>query len=218
MSHWVVCMSNPNKIMRLRFFQIAGLVAALAMPSGVAESQESTTDLNPGDQIRIMVWRKPEMSGDFTIGGNGTILHPLYREVAVVGIPLSVVEDRLRTFLTRYETNPQFVISPLVRIIVGGEVRSPNILAVPPETSVAQAVALAGGPTDRGRLDRVKIIREGQEISVDLSRPDSDVGLLRIRSGDQIIVSRRGPGAREYLWPITSMVAAAASIVGIFAK
>jgi protein involved in polysaccharide export with SLBB domain len=72
------------------------------------------------------------LSGDFTVAANGTINHPLYREVQVTGIPMSAVEDRLRTFLARYATNPQFVVLPLVKIIVGGEVRNPNVFSVPP--------------------------------------------------------------------------------------
>lgn len=203
--------------MRLRLVNIATLVACILAPSGVASAQDgTTTSLNPGDQIRITVWRKPEMSGDFAIGANGTILHPLYREVTVVGVPLTTVEDRLRTYLTRYETNPQFVIQPLVRIVVGGEVRSPNILSVPPETTIAQAIALAGGPTERGLLERVSIHRDGQEIRVDVSKPSSDVGALRIRSGDQILVGRRGRSTRELIGPIASSIAAIAGVVSIF--
>lgn len=177
-----------------------------------------TGGLNPGDQIRIVVFRKPELSGDFPIAANGTIIHPLYREVQVTNVPLSVVEDRLRTFLSKYETNPQFVIQPLVKIIVGGEVRTPNIYMVPPETTIAQALAIAGGPTDRGLINDVRVIRDRQEIRVDVSKPESDAQLLQIRSNDQILVSRRRRSAMEFLGPVTSSIAAAAAITSIFIK
>jgi polysaccharide export outer membrane protein len=152
-------------MMRLLFAFLAVFTVLAGSTSARAQDPSEITQMNPGDQVRITVWRKPEMSGDFTVGGNGTILHPLYREVSVIGVPLTTVEERLRTYLTRYETNPQFVIQPLVRIVVGGEVRSPNILSVPPETTIAQAVALGGGPTERGRLDRVNVIREGSRFA-----------------------------------------------------
>jgi Periplasmic protein involved in polysaccharide export len=174
--------------------------------------------LSPGDQIRIIVFRKPELSGDFLIAADGTVIHPLYREVQVTGVPLSTVEERLRTFLSKYETAPQFVIQPLVKIIVGGEVRTPNIYMVPPETTIAQALALAGGPTDRGLINDVRVIRDRQEIRVDVSKPESDAQLLQIRSNDQILVSRRGTSAMQYLGPITSSIAAAAAITSIFIK
>ena len=174
--------------------------------------------LNPGDQIRIIVWRKPEMSGDFQIAANGTITHPLYREVQVTGIPLATVEERLRTFLTRYETNPQFVIQPLVKIVVAGEVRTPNVFSVPPETTIAQALALAGGPTERGDLRAIRLIRDRQTVAIDLSGTDASVGLLQIRSGDQIAVSRKRGSALNVIGPITSSIAAIAAIASIFLR
>jgi len=202
----------------LRRLSIAFAALFLAA-SANAQSQDPTTQsLAPGDQVRITVWRKPEMSCDCTVAGNGTIIHPLYREVQVVGVPLTTVVDRLRTFLARYEQNPQFVIQPLVKIVVGGEVRTTNIYSVPPETTIAQAIAIAGGNTDRGNLREVKVIRDRNEIKMDVSRPDSDAGVLQIRSGDQILIGRRGRSAMEYVAPITSSIAAIAAIASILIK
>ncbi|MEO5580594.1 MAG: polysaccharide biosynthesis/export family protein [Gemmatimonadaceae bacterium] len=196
----------------------AGLHGAVDLHAQTAPPGDPGQALNPGDQIRITVWRNPEFTGDFMVAGNGTITHPLYREIQVTGMPISAVEDRLRTFLTRYIANPQFVILPLVKIIVGGEVRSPNILSVPPETTIAQAIVLAGGPTERGRLDRIRVIRDGREIQVDLARADSDVAMLQIRSGDQIFVARRTNLYRDVIGPTFSGIAAVAALVSIFAR
>ncbi len=192
---------------------------SLLFGSGIgAQSSGPRLGLSPGDQIRIIVWRKPELSGDFVVGANGTITHPLYKAVQVAGIPLNVVEDRLRTFLTQYETNPQLVVQSLVKIVVGGEVRSPNVFPVPPETTIAQAIMLAGGPTERGNIREVTVIREGQAVKMDLSRPDTDVSMLQIRSNDQVIVGRRSPGIGSYIGPVASSIAAAAAIISIFAR
>ncbi len=193
------------------------LFAASSLPAQTP-ADSSGQGLAAGDQIRIIVWRKPEMSCDCSVAANGTIIHPLYRDVQVIGVPMSVVEDRLRTFLSRYEQNPQFVIQPLVKIIVGGEVRAPNIYSVPPETTIAQAIAIGGGPTERGLLDQVKVIRERQEMKIDVSRPDSNAGLLQIRSGDQVLVGRRGRSALELITPITSSIAAIVTITSFILR
>jgi protein involved in polysaccharide export with SLBB domain len=210
---------NQNK---MTFFKRLP-IAFVALFSAVSLNAQTAPDavpqgLAPGDQLRIIVWRKPEMSCDCTVAGNGTIIHPLYREVQVTGLPLSTVEERLRTFLARYEQNPQFVIQPLVKIVVGGEVRTPNIYSVPTETTIAQAIAIAGGPTDRGVLREVKVIRDRNEIKMDVSKPDSDAGVLQIRSGDQILIGRRGRSGLEYISPITSSIAAIAAIVSIIIR
>lgn len=190
----------------------------LAATAADAQSAGGPQALNPGDQVRIVVWRNVELSGDFTVAANGTLNHPLYREVQVTGIPLSSVEDRLRTFISRYATNPQFVILPLLKIVVGGEVRSPNVFSVPPETTVTQAVILAGGPSERGKLDNVRLLREGQTINLDMGRPDSQAASLQVRSGDQIIVPRSTNVFRDFLGPTASMVGAIAAIVSIFMR
>ncbi len=206
--------------MNLKIFVAIALASVFfGLPAAAQDTPApSYQGLSPGDDIMIQVWRKPELSCECVVAGNGTVVHPLYREVSVAGVPLSVVEERLRTFLSRYEQNPQFVIQPMVRIIVGGEIRSPNIYKVPPETTIAQAVAAAGGPTERGRLDRLRIIRDRQEIMVDLSRPDSDAALLQIRSGDQILIGRRGINPLTIIGPVASTIGAAAAIVGIFTR
>lgn len=183
-----------------------------------AQSASAPEGLNPGDQVRIAVWRNPELSGDFTVSANGTLNHPLYREIQVTGIPISAVEDRLRAFLTRYTTNPQFVVQPLVKVVVSGEVRSPNLLSVPPETTVAQAVVLAGGPTQNSKLDRVRLLRQGQEITLNLNSADTQAAALQIKSGDQIIVPARSQIFRDIIGPIMSSIGAIAAVTNIILR
>jgi polysaccharide export outer membrane protein len=201
----------------LRF--LAALVTVVLLLTPSLDAQDSSSDgLAPGDQLRISVWKAPEFSGDFTISANGSIGHPLYRDIQAAGVPLSVVEDRIRTFLQRYQTNPQFFIQPLVRIVVAGEVRTPNVFSVSPETTIAQAIAIAGGGTDRARLSRVTLIRERQEVKIDLTRPDSDAAGLKIRSGDQVIVGRTSNPAISYIGPVASTIAAVAAVISILSK
>ena len=208
------------------FILVLAALSALALPcSASAQAPTSPVSsvvqpggLNPGDEIRIVVWRKPEFSGDFLIAADGTVIHPLYREVQVTGIPLSEVENRLRVFLTKFETAPQFVIQPLVRIIVGGQVRSPNIYSVPPETTITQAITLAGGPLDGGDLSKVRVIRDRQEVKIDLGRVDSEAGLLVIRSGDQVLVGKKRGSPWTLIGPITSTIAAAAAITTVIRR
>jgi protein involved in polysaccharide export with SLBB domain len=197
------------------FKRLSIALVVLCGANAAGAQSEIQQSLQPGDQLRITVWRKAEMSCDCTIGGNGTLVHPLYRELQVTNVPITTVEERLRAFLARYEQNPQFVVQPLVKIVVGGEVRVPNIYSVPPETTITQSIALASGPSDRGDLSNVRVIRDRQEIKIDVTRPDSDAGLLQIRSGDQVVVGRRGRSAFEYFGPVASSIAALAAILSI---
>src|SRR6478609_11381806 len=106
--------------------------AVIAFGAPVAAQQAAggiQNVLTPGDSIRIMVWRKPEFSGDYVVAPDGTITHPLFRTVKVAGLPFAKAEANLRTFLSQFEDNPQFVMEPLIRLAVSGEVTKPTVFA-----------------------------------------------------------------------------------------
>lgn len=203
------------KLFRCLPFLLLAASPAIARAQSAAVSDTSSATLAPGDLLRITVWRRPELSGDFVVAPDSSITHPLYREVKVAGVSLRVVEERVRTFLGKYETNAPFVISPLLRVFVGGEVRAPSVYTVAPGTTIAQAVALAGGPTERGNLESVSLVRQEQRQVLDLTRPDSHSTLIEARSGDQLLVARRRNFFLDVLAPSSSVFAAAASVASI---
>jgi polysaccharide export outer membrane protein len=171
--------------------------------------------LRPGDALRITVWNHPELSGDFAVAPDSALVHPVYQAVNVVGAPLPVVRDRLRSLLVTYEQGVQFVIEPLVSVTVAGEVRQPNLYQLPRGTTFAQAIAQAGGPTDLGRLDKVHVIRRDSTMVVNLGSGYSRYEALPIASGDQILVARRSSFniLRDVLYPVASLTAAVAAVL-----
>lgn len=185
-------------------------------PAGDARSRSfGALSLAPGDILKITVWRQPEFSCDCVVAADGTVTHPLYRTLKVEGLPMSTVEDRLRELLTHYVENPAFVMIPQFRIVVGGEVHQPNVYTVPAGTTVAAAVALAGGVTDRGRLDDVHVLRKLTTFTLNLTRPDSAALETQIRSGDQILVERRRSIMQDIILPSSSILAAAGALAGV---
>src|SRR5205085_1456505 len=76
--------------------------SSTATAQGPSTSNEQVV-LAPGDSVRLVVWRKPEMSGDFIVAPDGSITHPLYRAVRVGGVPFATAEANVRTFLARFE-------------------------------------------------------------------------------------------------------------------
>jgi polysaccharide export outer membrane protein len=194
-----------------RSLALAG-VLALAWPASVQCQDSAAAVLVPGDVIRITVWRQPELSGEFRILSNGTIGHPLYQAINVRSVPISGLTERVRQFLTTYEQNPQFTLEPLVRVAVGGEVRLPNLYTLPLGTTVSQAVAQAGGATERGNPGHVRIRRGGRTQTVDLVSPRAtDPGA--VRSGDEILVGERHNALRDVIGPLASVLGAAAAII-----
>lgn len=174
--------------------------------------------LQPGDAIRLTVWRREELSGEFFVTAKGTLAHPLLDSVEVAGVPLPEVDGRLSDFLLQLEANPEFVVEPLFRVAIGGEVRAPALYRLPPETTIAEAVATAGGATPTGRMDRVRVIRGDDTFVVDVTRPRTSGAGEEIRSGDQILVERRTAIFREYLAPASSVVSALGVILSLILR
>jgi polysaccharide biosynthesis/export protein len=197
------------------------LLASVAVSAPVqAQDSRPSSDqsvLAPGDSVRIVVWRKPEFSGDFVVAPNGSITHPLYRSVQVGGIPFATAEANVRRFLARFEENPEFVMEPLIRVAVSGEVNRPQVFAVRPETTIGEVVARAGGTNEVAARNRVRVLRlntGGQQnlMLVDLNDPSGGASLSPVRSGDQIVVDRRKSFTRDILLPTLGVIGSIASL------
>lgn len=200
--------------MNLSSWAVAALLLA-PVASAAAQAARSDPVLRPGDMLRLSVWRHPELSGDFLVAPDSTVVHPLYQRVQVAGIPLPVVKERLRALLVTYEQGVEFAIEPLFAVTVAGEVRQPNLYRLPQGTTFAQAIAQAGGPTELGRLDRVHVIRRDSAMVIDLARNYSRYERLPIASGDQVLVARRSDSnfLRDVLYPLASLTAAVAAVL-----
>ena len=206
----------------MRIFLTNALLLASVMMARPAFAQEpgpreEQTVLTPGDSVRIVVWRKPEFSGDFVVAPDGSITHPLFKSVRVAGVPYATAEANLRRFLSGFEENPQFVMEPLVRVAVSGEVGRPQLYALRPETTIGEAVARAGGAREEGAPSKTRVLRMnpggGQEqFVVDITNPQSGAGNFRVRSGDQIIVPEKRNFFKDTMLPILGVIGSIASL------
>lgn len=194
------------------------LAALLAIATPLRAQADGDTVLQPGDAIQLTVWRSDELSGEFLIAADGSVVHPLFRDVRITDIPFATVEERIRERLVGLVTSPEFVVQPLLRVSVGGEVRQPSLYRLPRGTTIAEAVALAGGATERGRLESVRLLRGGEEARIDLVRSGPGLAGEPIRSGDQIYVEVRGSIFRDYIAPSGGIIAAFVALVNILTR
>ena len=193
-------------------------MAALSESAAGQAGSAAAGVLSPGDSVRISVWRSPEMSGDFVVGPDGSITHPLYRTVKVAGLPIATVEANLGRFLAGFQSSPQFVVEPLIRVAVTGEVTRPTVFALRPQTTVSEAVARAGGLNQFGRSTNVRLRRTDasgtpREYYFNLNNPTDPVGSNPVHSGDLIVVDRKHNLFREVVLPVVGLIGSLASIV-----
>ena len=109
-------------------------------------------------------------------------------------------------------------MEPLFHVVVSGEVREPKVYELPRETSIAMAIAQAGGALPDGRMDKVRLWRAGKEYTLDLTHADAAWANSGILSGDQIIVTQRRSVFREVVVPIVSMVGGLASLINLIRR
>lgn len=197
------------------------IVVLLSAPSSTASGQASDETpnvgaLRPGDAVRITVWQKPELSGEFYVSANGGIAHPYYQDVQVGGIAVPTIYQRVHAHLAQYDTNPIVLVEPLIQVAVAGEVRRPDVYLLPPETTITQAIMRAGGPTEHGRMNRVRIVRADGDLTLDLNRPDAAISRTYVQSGDQILMTRSRNVFRDYVGPVASVAGLTLAVVRIF--
>jgi polysaccharide biosynthesis/export protein len=210
-------MKNPALV--LASLLIGGSLPGMLHGQAPDSSREGSV-LTPGDSVWIVVWRKPEFSGEFAVAADGSISHPLYQAVVVGGVPLAKAEANLRSFLEKFDREPQVVMAPLFRVAVEGEVNRPSMYALSPQTTISEAVAHAGGPTQFGRLDRVRLLRGGAtgghtQVRLNLTLLETGAAQMPIRSGDQILVERKRSIFSQLILPAVTVIGTLAS-VGIF--
>jgi protein involved in polysaccharide export with SLBB domain len=126
---------------------------------------------------------------------------------------VSQVEERLKSFLGAYEANPQVVVQPFYKVAVAGSVMRPDIYDLPPGTTVTQAVTQAGGVTESGKRDDVRLFRNANETRLDLTEVDAI--RMPVQSGDQILVKAKSStgGLRSVLLPIIQIGFSIANIL-----
>lgn len=172
--------------------------------------------VRPGDRVSVQVWRNAELTGTFLVGDDGTPQHPVYGQVQLGNVPVPAARERIRTFLTRFEANPLFVLVPEFPVYVGGAVRDQNQHFFP-QISIGQAITRAGGSTTPSPRYRVRLIRGGREWRADLDAPDATTLLQQpIVSGDQILVEERPTFARRYLSPTLQVLQTVTSLVSTY--
>jgi protein involved in polysaccharide export with SLBB domain len=165
--------------------------AGTSLPAQAAPVDPVDEVLRPGDIIRLAIWREPDFSGEYVVDAAGVAILPRLGATRVAGIAVDELRAQLRSELGRYLRNPSIDIVFLHRITIHGAVMRAGLYPVDPTMTVLDAVALAGGARHDGRMDRIRLIRDGREIA-EVRTAETQVRDLAIRSGDQLFVPEQG--------------------------
>jgi polysaccharide export outer membrane protein len=148
--------------------QTPGLSARPAAPAGAPTAGAATASdyrLVVGDKLRIEVYKDPQVSQSLQIRPDGKITLPLVGDLAAAGSTPAALQDSITRSLKEFITNP--VVTVIVveaqpqTISVIGEVNAPGTHVIKGQTSVIEALAMAGGFKDFANTKNIIIQRGG---------------------------------------------------------
>ncbi|WP_248289563.1 polysaccharide biosynthesis/export family protein [Thalassotalea sp. Y01] len=135
--------------------------------------------LGVGDQIEINVFGEGDLSKQFKINERGTINFPFLGEVSVKDLTIAEVEKAVVAGL-----KPDYLINPSVSVaiieyrpfFIEGQIKKSGAYSFQPGLTVAKAVVLAGGFTERASKEKIYIQRaDDPSNKAELAMLDSKV-------------------------------------------
>jgi protein involved in polysaccharide export with SLBB domain len=172
------------------------LAASLRAQSLIAQevSAPPSTGMNatlqPGDMVRLKVWREPDLSGDYVVDESGEAVFPKIGPLKVSQLSTDSLKSLLVSTYSVYLRNPAVDVTLLRRVNVLGAVRSPGLYQVDATVTVADVLAMAGGVSSNGNPKKIELLRQGQRLEVQLTQ-QSRLSESPMRSGDELWVPEK---------------------------
>lgn len=128
--------------------------------------------LRPGDKLAVTIFQEEDLSqDDILIDEAGTISLPLIGDMQAAGRSPGQLSRAIEAaYGGRYLRDPQanvVLVEARPRTVsVEGEVKNAGVYEIEPGYTLLSALALAGSPSDRAKLDEVLIFRtvDGQRL------------------------------------------------------
>lgn len=155
---------------------------------------QSDIFLLPNDAVDIKIWRQEDVSGWYYVDADTNLNIPLLGKFSISRVPIDSLDNMLLGELQNYYGDVLLSVDFYYRINVFGEVKSPGFYYVKREDNLANLLAQAGGPTDRGSLGGIRILNLGKERKVNFEtilKSGEHIDRLNLRPGDVVIVPRR---------------------------
>lgn len=141
-------------------------VVADVSQNASADAQVQDNLLAANDRIRVVVVGQEKLSREFAVDGSGMIIFPLLGPIQAGGRTTAELEEAIAAKLEPdYLINPSVSVELVMRppVFVVGEVEKPGSFAYKPGTTVQGAIAMAGGPMKRARMNELYIRRIGRD-------------------------------------------------------
>ena len=202
---------NSNKLRRGAFPLVTAIIATLltvgcaTSPYPAAPTRAASPDYNyiigPGDNLNIVVWRNPEISGSVPVRPDGKITTSLVEDLPAIGKDPTTLARDLEKALGKYIRDPVVTVvvtgfigpySQQIRVV--GEAAKPQTLAYRQDMTLLDVMIVVGGLTDFADGNRALILRAaegGKQYSVrlkDLIKRGDISANVDVKPGDILLI------------------------------
>jgi polysaccharide export outer membrane protein len=151
------------------------------------------------DILYIHVWKEETLSKTVSVRMDGKISIPLVDEIQAAGLtPLQLkgkLTEKLQDFVEAPNATVIVMEANSFKVYFSGQVKTPGVLRLRTETTLAQAISMVGGFADWANQSKIIIIRkeDGKEkrFTVNYKKIINGADLksnIILKSGDTIIV------------------------------
>jgi polysaccharide export outer membrane protein len=154
-------------------------------------TDSDTYIVGPEDVLYISVWKEEALSKTVTVRMDGKISLPLIDEIQAAGqTPLRLKEiltKRFQEFIDAPNVSVMVMEANSYKVYISGQVRTPGVIRLRSETSLAQVISMAGGFTDLANEKKIMVVRKenGQQKIMTViykpKRPGADPQLEQLR-------------------------------------
>jgi len=173
----------------IKILVVTLMLFSFATPSSTSASESEFYILGPGDKIEIKVFGQDDLTITALLGNSGKISYPFLGEIKLVGLTVKQVEDLIEKGLKDgYLVRPNVYthVSSYRPFYIHGEVKNPGGYPYQPGLTINQAVALAGGLTERASKEKIFLYKEGDknnQLKASLSH--------QLNAGDTVTIEQR---------------------------
>jgi polysaccharide biosynthesis/export protein len=182
---------------------------ATANPAGTDRQAQAQPDrpraavgddyiLQPGDKLRIEVYKDAQLSQSVQVRPDGKITLPLVGDIAAMGMKPIDLRERITAALRDYVNNPVVTVIVVEGTVptayIVGEVNHPGVVTLQGPMTVLQALAVAGGLKDFADAKNIRILRKSgngtQTIPFNYKEAIKGDGssALMLQAGDTVVV------------------------------
>jgi polysaccharide export outer membrane protein len=181
---------------------VVGTSVPPALAQGGATAPDTRYQLQNGDVIELNFPHIPSFNQTLTVQPDGYVTLQALGAFRAKGLTVPELTDALRTKYTAIMRDPEVTVAlkefEKPYFIVAGEVHKPGKYDLRGETTLTQAVAIAGGFSERAKSSRVAVYRRLAGGAVDTRTVDLKkmlnhaqlAGDVRLEPGDMVFIPR----------------------------